>query len=68
MDDLPAARVRKLEASGFEPADLNRRSWIARRPGDAPGRLDAPATWLLNGRPLVDPAQWDVRLIYSMHG
>ena len=66
---LPPARVRKLEGSGFQPSSLERRA--RGLPGAlviAPARRDTPESWLLNGRPLVESASWDLRQIYSMHG
>jgi len=66
---LPEGRVQFLAESGFVPVELDRRARGV--PGVLVMALDAgdPATqWMLNGRPLLDLAQWDVRQIYSMQG
>lgn len=66
---LPETRRRMLAASGFEPAELERRA--RGLPGVlviAVGGRDPDAEWILNGRPMLDLAQWDLRQIYSMHG
>lgn len=66
---LPETRLRMLAAAGFEPTDLDRRA--RGLPGVlviAVGRRDPEAEWVLNGRRLLDLAQWDLRQIYSMHG
>lgn len=66
---LPEARLRMMADSGFEATDLDRRA--RGLPGVlviALGQRDPEAEWALNGRPLLDLAQWDLRQIYSMHG
>jgi len=58
-----------LQDAGFAPVDLEE---TAR---GLPGLLLRPIgpqtsgeDWILAGRRLLDPSQWDLRLIYSMYG
>jgi GNAT superfamily N-acetyltransferase len=58
-----------LQEAGFEPVDADR---TAR---GIPGLLLKPlhpgppdADWVFAGRRLLDLSQWDLRMIYSMHG
>jgi hypothetical protein len=57
-----------LTELGFESADPGQdaRGWpcaLARATRDRPA-----AEWALGSRPLLDPASWDLRMLYSMAG
>ena len=62
------SRRQMLEAHGFLPGDHKRRA------RGIPGLIiTAPAGskengWMLNGCPMLDQRQWDLRMIYSMQG
>lgn len=58
-----------LQDAGFEPVDRKATarglpSLLLRPIGREPSNED----WILAGRRLLDLSQWDLRLIYSMHG
>lgn len=66
---LPDEARDRLSARGFEPIDLDARAHgcpcilvkaVSSTPDDE--------GWLLGGRPLTEPAAWDLRMIYSMTG
>ena len=64
----PASR-RLLEENGFRPADLpitasGRPCLLVRPIRDE----DLSGEWAVSGRRLLDPANWDLRMIVSMHG
>ena len=66
---LLEGRHRLLTQARFEPTDLDLRA--RGMPGIlviAQGREGSADGWNLNGRPLLDLAQWDLRQIYTMHG
>ena len=58
-----------LERSGFVPTDLDMRKrgmpCILVKNLHAP---QPPESWTLGGGRILDPARWDMRLIYTMHG
>ena len=65
---LTPSRRRLLEELGFAPGDHNRRSrGIPALIITAPAGGD-PAGWTLNGCPMLEQDQWDLRMIYSMQG
>jgi hypothetical protein len=57
-----------LRDLGFEPADpqLEARGWPCALVGSTRSR--PLAEWTLGSRPLLDPASWDLRMLYSMAG
>jgi GNAT superfamily N-acetyltransferase len=57
-----------LARAGFEPTDLDLRRRgmpciLVKNLRGAP-----PESWTLGDVPLLDPARWDMRLVYTMHG
>ncbi len=66
---IPAAARTLLERRGFAPVDREKTAQglpciLVRRIGEP---LPA-ADWAVAGRRLLDPADWDLRMLYSMHG
>jgi hypothetical protein len=64
---MSQSRRRMLEEMGFVPADH------ARRARGLPGLLITAtngdgAGFLLNGCPMLEQDQWDLRMLYSMQG
>ena len=65
---LTPARRRLLEERGFVPAEPERRKrGIPSLLVTAPGKSDGNG-WMLNGCPMLEQDQWDLRMIYSMQG
>jgi GNAT superfamily N-acetyltransferase len=66
---VPGAARALLEHSGFAPVDAQKTAQgfpcILVRP--IGGELPA-ADWSVAGRRLLEPADWDLRMVYSMHG
>ncbi|MGH9369324.1 MAG: GNAT family N-acetyltransferase [Thermoanaerobaculia bacterium] len=64
----PAAR-RLVEENGFRPVDREKKArgipCVLVRPIREEG---LSGDWTVAGRRLLDPADWDLRMIYSMHG
>jgi GNAT superfamily N-acetyltransferase len=59
---------RLVEERGFRPMDRLKTARgfpcvLVRALGEEPAER-----WIVAGRPLLDPASWDLRMIYSMHG
>jgi len=58
-----------LDQSGFVPTDLDMRKrgmpciLVKHLRGNTP-----PDSWSLGGGQILDPARWDMRLVYTMHG
>ncbi|MGE5278009.1 MAG: GNAT family N-acetyltransferase [Acidobacteriota bacterium] len=60
---------RLLQESGFEPVDAHRTARGIPCILVRPIRQEEPGQeWIVSGRRLLDMANWDLRMIYSMHG
>jgi len=57
-----------LAAQGFEPADSHLTARGCPCALVRSTRERAPADWALESLPLLDPASWDLRMLYSMAG
>ncbi|HEX6790792.1 MAG TPA: GNAT family N-acetyltransferase [Candidatus Krumholzibacteria bacterium] len=57
-----------LARAGFEPADMEMRKRGMPCILVKSLRGAAPESWSLHGTRLLDPARWDPRLVYTMHG
>jgi len=66
---VPMAARSLLAQRGFEPVDRDKTArgipCVLVRPIRDAG---PPDQWTVAGRRLLDPADWDLRMIYSMHG
>jgi hypothetical protein len=65
---LQAGEREALAARGFEPADPHLTARGCPCALVRSTRATAPADWALESLPLLDPASWDLRMLYSMAG
>jgi GNAT superfamily N-acetyltransferase len=65
---VPTAARSLLARTGFEPMDRAKTARGFPCVLVRPIREQQTEDWTVAGRSLVDPADWDLRMIYSMHG